>query len=144
MSPVRLLIVISIGTLIVGCHTAKDFSRVARLTFAITGHFGGNAVQAGVVTDSTSEQVYVSVVIRDDRRSVMDTSARLAFADSVARFVVQWFDKQRVIGIRFALTVSNLSGGRPGQVPTFLAVFVPEYQSDGSVRVHRVDIARES
>ena len=143
LPPLRLLIVISISTLIAGCH-AKDIYRVARLNLAITGKFGGNAVQTAITADSTSEQIYVSVVIRDDRRSAMDTSARLVFADSVARFTLQWFDRQRLIGIRLVLTGSNSSGGRAVQAATFLAVFVPEYQPDGSVRIHRLDISRAS
>ena len=136
----RLLFVISVSAMIVGCHSTKDIYRVARLTFAVTGHFGGDGVQAAITKDSTSEQIYVSMAIRDDHRSAMDTSARLAFADSVAMFIVHWFGKQRLVGIRLALTGSNSPGSPVRASSTFLAVFVPEYQPDGSVRVHRLDI----
>src|ERR1043166_9530404 len=143
MTPTRFLLVISVSALIVGCHSAKDIYRVARLTFAVTGHFGGDGVQAAITKDSTTEQIYVSMAIRDDYRSAMDSSARLAFTDSVAMFIVHWFGNQRLIGVRLALTGSNSSRGGPQRASTaFLAVFVPEYQPDGSVRVHRLDISR--
>lgn len=135
----RLRYVFLIGLLAAACHI-ENLYRVVGLTFAIRRQFGGDAAVEATLT----EDARLFVVFQDDRRSSVDTVAQLAFADSIVNFVVKWFDKERLSAISLRLThTSRLPETR--QVNTSLhLIFVPEYGSDGSVRLIRIDAASET
>jgi hypothetical protein len=130
----RVGIGIVLALFIMACHTMNDLYHVGRLNLAIRERFGGDAVFVSLIQDTR-----MSVVIRDSGRYYSLPSARYSFADSVARFVVRWLDKERLSDLRLVLTPSYAPGDKPDKRARVQIAFVPEYEPDGSVRLLKID-----
>ena len=72
------------------------------------------------------------LAIFDDARAALDAKERAAFEEEVARYAVLHYEKAKLKGVAVVVGRASKRGGASDNEPT---VFVPEYHTDGTVRM---------